>query len=167
MYFKLVQATAGRKIQFKLGKNSICQTWYFKLENCKNQVQINRRSGLNAYNLKFKSWVDSSMCSSEYLCIWEWKLCFYLEVLTTLIFMKDERNGILFPKLFRPILWEKIVLVIEKNLSSLKQFIQRVEDQCNFWNLFLEMSQIWSNTLEQLKFKLEKNNWDLDIYRKR
>ena len=35
----ILQATAGRIIQFKLGKkNLIHQTRYFKLENCKNQV---------------------------------------------------------------------------------------------------------------------------------
>ena len=34
------QATAGRKIQFNLGKIPVHQTWYFKLDNCKNQVQI-------------------------------------------------------------------------------------------------------------------------------
>ena len=142
MYFKLVQATAGRKIQFKLGKNSICQTWYFKLENCKNQVQINRRSGLNAYNLKFKSWVDSSMCSSEYLCIWEWKLCFYLEVLTTLIFMKDERNGILFPKFFwstvRNFFWDHLNNIFNSNTERSEQFLVQ---EC-FFKLFLEVSHI-------------------------
>ena len=142
MYFKLVQATAGRKIQFKLGKNSICQTWYFKLENCKNQVQINRRSGLNAYNLKFKSWVDSSMCSSEYLCIWEWKLCFYLEVLTTLIFMKDERNGILFPKFFwstvRIFFWDHLNNIFNSNTERSEQFLVQ---EC-FFKLFLEVSHI-------------------------
>ena len=40
---EILQATAGRKIQFKLGKNPVYQTRYFKLENCKNQVQIDRR----------------------------------------------------------------------------------------------------------------------------
>ena len=39
----ILQATAGRKIQFKLGKNPFHQTRYFKLENCKNKVQIDRR----------------------------------------------------------------------------------------------------------------------------
>ena len=42
-----ILATAGRKIQFKLGKIQFIklrpnQTEYFKLENCKNQVQIDR-----------------------------------------------------------------------------------------------------------------------------
>ena len=46
---------AGRKIQFKLGKNPVKQTQYFKLENCKNQVQIYRR-----YVLGFPTGKDSS-----------------------------------------------------------------------------------------------------------
>ena len=38
-----LQATAGKKILFKLGKNPVHQNWYcFKLENFKNQVQIDR-----------------------------------------------------------------------------------------------------------------------------
>ena len=42
----ILQATAGRKIQFKIEKkNPVHQTWYFKLENCKNQVQIDREKG--------------------------------------------------------------------------------------------------------------------------
>ena len=40
----ILQATAGRKIQFKLGKHPVHQTRYFKKENCKNQVQIDRGS---------------------------------------------------------------------------------------------------------------------------
>ena len=40
----ILQTTACRKIQFKLGKKkSVHQTQYFKLENCKYQVQIDRR----------------------------------------------------------------------------------------------------------------------------
>ena len=42
----ILQATTGRKIQFKLGKNPVHQTRYFTLENCKNQVQIDRRNDL-------------------------------------------------------------------------------------------------------------------------
>ena len=42
----ILQATAGRKIQFKLGKIQFIKLdTYFKLENWKNQVQIDR--GLN------------------------------------------------------------------------------------------------------------------------
>ena len=37
-----LQATQAVKIQFKLGKNPVHQTWNFKLENVKNQVQIYR-----------------------------------------------------------------------------------------------------------------------------
>ena len=33
------------KIQFKLGKNPVHQTWNFKLENFKNEMQIDRRIG--------------------------------------------------------------------------------------------------------------------------
>ena len=40
----ILQATAGKKKWFKMGKNPVHQTWYFKLENCKNQVQIDRGS---------------------------------------------------------------------------------------------------------------------------
>ena len=39
-----LQATAGRKIQFKLGKNPIHLTRYFRLENVKNQVLIDMGS---------------------------------------------------------------------------------------------------------------------------
>ena len=38
----ILQAAADRKIQFKLEKNPVHQTQYFKLENCKNRVQIDR-----------------------------------------------------------------------------------------------------------------------------
>jgi hypothetical protein len=38
--------TTGKKILFKLGKNPFQQNQYFKLENCKNQVQIDRGPGL-------------------------------------------------------------------------------------------------------------------------
>ena len=69
------------------------------------------------------------------------------------------------------LLWEKIVLVIEKNfeaegrefeifLRSLEHFIQTVKGQNNFWsqNVFLTCSwrSLRSNKLEQLEFKLEK-----------
>jgi hypothetical protein len=49
----ILQAAAGKKIQFKLGKNPVDLTGYFKLENCKNQVQINR--GLGTFGGKFPS----------------------------------------------------------------------------------------------------------------
>ena len=38
----ILQATADRKIQFKLEKTPVHQTGFFKLENCKKQVQIDR-----------------------------------------------------------------------------------------------------------------------------
>ena len=38
----ILQATAGRKIQFKLEKNPVHQTQYFELENWKNPVQIDK-----------------------------------------------------------------------------------------------------------------------------
>ena len=45
--------TADRKILFKLGTNKVHQTQYLRLENCKNQVQINRGLG---FILFFKVW---------------------------------------------------------------------------------------------------------------
>ena len=78
----------------------------------------------------------------------------------------------------------KIVLVIEKKLlkfeaegqefakllRSLKQFIQTVKGQINFWyqNAFLTCSWrfLRSNKLEQFKFKLKKSFWDLETCRK-
>ena len=79
-------------------------------------------------------------------------------VLGKIFLLSDKIIGILFPKLFWPNLWEEIVLMIEKKnfefqaegrefakfLRSLKQFIQAVKGQNNFWffNLFLEVSQI-------------------------
>jgi hypothetical protein len=41
----ILQTTAGRKMQFKLGKNAVRQNGYLKLESCKNQVQIDRGIG--------------------------------------------------------------------------------------------------------------------------
>ena len=38
----ILEATADRKIQFKLEKTPVHQTEFFKLENCKKQVQIDR-----------------------------------------------------------------------------------------------------------------------------
>ena len=56
----ILQTTAGRKIQFKLGKKSVHQSGYFKLENCKNQLQIDR--GLGCQNLK-------SIKKFDFVCI--------------------------------------------------------------------------------------------------
>ena len=52
-------------------------------------------------------------------------------------------------------------------LRSLEQFIQTVKGQNNFWyqNACSWMFLI-SNELEQFKFKLEKNHWDSETYRK-
>ena len=50
-------------------------------------------------------------------------------------------------------------------MRTLEQFIQPVKGQKE--NTFLTCSRrfIISNKLEQLEFKLEKNNWDLETYR--
>ena len=45
LYGRFLQATQAVKIQFKLGKNPVYQTGNFKLENVKNQVQINKGLG--------------------------------------------------------------------------------------------------------------------------
>jgi hypothetical protein len=55
----ILQATAGRKIQFQLGKNPVYETRYFKLENCKNQVQIDR--GQRSY----QRWLDKRIYRTE------------------------------------------------------------------------------------------------------
>ena len=90
------------------------------------------------------------------------------------------RFGILLPKLFWPTVRKycssdrEKVLKIEAEgrefsnfLRSLEQFIQTVKGQNNFWyqNACSWMFLI-SNELEQFKFKLEKNHWDSETYRK-
>ena len=49
----ILQATTGRKIQFKLGKNPVYQAQYFKLENGKIQVQMDRRIGSLHWSLEY------------------------------------------------------------------------------------------------------------------
>ena len=46
-----LQATQAVKIQFKLGKKSTLSTQNFKLENVKNQVQIDRGLGKIQFNI--------------------------------------------------------------------------------------------------------------------
>ena len=41
-----ISSKASRKIQFKQGKNPVHQIGLFKLENCKNHVQIDRGKGI-------------------------------------------------------------------------------------------------------------------------
>ena len=56
-----------------------------------------------------------------------------------------------------------------ENLRSLEQFVRTVKGQNKFWqqNAFLTCSWrfLISNNLEQLDFKLEKNNCDVETYR--
>ena len=55
-------------------------------------------------------------------------------------------------------------------LRSLEKFITNIEKSEQFLkqNAFLTCSWrfLKTNTLEQLQFKLEKNNWELETYRK-
>ena len=106
-------------------------------------------------------------------------------------FYFGARIGILLQKLFWPTM-RKTVPVIEKNSWSIEQFIRTVVGQNNletecFFNLFLEVSQIWyisTGMSEGLKiwrsilhplfrqlcgtviFQIRKNNWDLETCRK-
>ena len=62
----ILQSRAVRKIQFKLGKNPVNTTWYFKLENCTNQVQIKRRTawGKTVLELFYTIWAISRSCKN-------------------------------------------------------------------------------------------------------
>ena len=74
----------------------------------------------------------------------------------------ESKNGILLPKLF--LLWEKIVLVIEKKFWNSRLKAKNLQ---NFWDLqflgtewffnLLKRGFLISHKLEQLEFKLEKN----------
>ena len=80
----------------------------------------------------------------------------------------NNRNGILFPKLFWPAVrkkwssdWEKLLKFesegrefAKKKLRSLEQFIQTVKGSTNFWNSLLFSTYFWrflrSNILKSL-----------------
>ena len=62
----LLQTTQAVKIQFKLGKKSTLSTQNFKLENVKNQVQIDRMS--NSFNSKVHDlWFNKMAMGVGYL----------------------------------------------------------------------------------------------------
>ena len=106
----------------------------------------------------------------------------FLQLWITYFLIKTELqwtcNGILFLKLFCSVRkncssdWEKIWKWNAESrefanfLRSLEQLIQVVKGQNNFWNrmffnLFLEVSQIW-----YIRIQTGKNNWDLETCRK-
>jgi hypothetical protein len=63
------------------------------------------------------------------------------------------------------LLWEKIVLMIEKKKSG-RKFVQTVKSQYNFWNsMFFHLCQDISR-IRRITIQIEKNNGDSETYRK-
>ena len=65
IWIGFLQATQAVKIQFKLGKIPVYQTRNFKLENVKNQVQIDRGLGEIQFNMYIEVFFVSITLSSN------------------------------------------------------------------------------------------------------
>ena len=87
----ILRTTSGRKIHYQLGKKSSYETRYFKLENCKNQVQIDRGIGYleagtqilcfvsHAPFCLFAAFASTNYTHSEPFCQKTCKNCFKLK----------------------------------------------------------------------------------------